>query len=43
MKRYLIERDIPKIGSFTRAQLRDISATSNGAIAKLAGKVEKAA
>ncbi len=40
MKRYLIERDIPKIGSFTRAQFRDISATSNGAIATLAGKVQ---
>jgi hypothetical protein len=40
MKRYLIERDIPNVGSLSRAQLRDLAATSNGAIAKLSGKVQ---
>ena len=40
MKRYLIERDIPGVGSLSRAQLKDLAATSNGAIAKLSGKVQ---
>ena len=40
MKRYLIERDIPGIGSMSSAQLKDIAAISNGALAKLAGKVQ---
>ena len=40
MKRFLIERDIPKVGSLSREQLKDLAATSNGAIAKLSGKVQ---
>ncbi len=40
MKRYLIERDIPKIGSLNRLQLKDLAATSNTALARLAGKVQ---
>jgi hypothetical protein len=40
MKRYLIERDIPNVGSLSRAQFKDLAATSNGAIVKLAGKVQ---
>lgn len=40
MKRFLIERDIPNVGSLSRAQLKDLAATSNGAIAKLSGKVQ---
>jgi len=40
MKRYVIERDIPKVGSLSRAQLKDLAATSNGALAKLSGKVQ---
>jgi hypothetical protein len=40
MKRYLIERDIPNVGSLTAAQLRDLAATSNSALAKLSGKVQ---
>ncbi len=40
MKRYLIERDIPNVGSLTAAQLRDLAATSNNALAKLSGKVQ---
>ena len=40
MKRYLIERDIPNVGKLNRMQLKEIAATSNGAIAKLSGKVQ---
>ena len=40
MKRYLIERDIPNVGSLGRTQLKEIAAASNGAIAKLSGKVQ---
>ena len=40
MKRYLIERDIPNVGSLTHAQLKDLAATSNNALAKLSGKVQ---
>jgi hypothetical protein len=34
MKRYLIERDIPKVGSLNRGQLKEL------ALSKLAGKVQ---
>jgi hypothetical protein len=40
MKRYLIERDIPNVGSLSCAQFKDLAATSNGAIVKLSGKVQ---
>ena len=40
MKRYLIERNIPGIGKMSREQLKEASATSNAALAKLAGKVQ---
>jgi hypothetical protein len=40
MKRYLIERDRPNVGSLTHAQLKDLAATSNKALAKLSGKVQ---
>jgi len=40
MKRYLIERNIPGVGRMNNAQLRDASATSNAALAKLSGKVQ---
>ena len=40
MKRYLVERDIPEIGSMSGAQPRDIAAISNDALTKLAGKVQ---
>lgn len=40
MKRYMIERDIPKVGSFERDQLRDASKTSNKALAQLAPQVQ---
>jgi Protein of unknown function (DUF4242) len=40
MKRYVIERDLPGVGPLHRAQLKDAAATSNDALAKLAGKVQ---
>lgn len=40
MKRYLIERNIPGVGGLNREQFKDASATSNAALAKLAGKVQ---
>lgn len=40
MKRYLIERDIPKVGSLSREESRCLAATSNAAITKLSGKVQ---
>src|SRR4051812_5923435 len=40
MKRYVIERDIPGVGSMNRLQLKEAAATSNGALDKLAGKAQ---
>ena len=40
MKRYVIEREIPKVGSFEKVQLRDASRTSNSALAQLAPRVQ---
>ncbi len=40
MKRYVIERDPPGVGSMNREQLKDAAATSNAALAKLAGKAQ---
>jgi hypothetical protein len=40
MKRYVIERNLPGVGKLDRAQLKDAAATSNGALAKLPGKVQ---
>jgi hypothetical protein len=40
MKRYVIERDLPGVGGMNRAQLKDAAATSNDALAKLAGKAQ---
>lgn len=40
MKRYVIERNIPGVGGLNGTQLKDASATSNAALAKLAGKVQ---
>jgi len=40
MQRYLIERDIPNIGRLNAAQLKDVAATSNRALAQLSGKVQ---
>ncbi|MCV2871203.1 DUF4242 domain-containing protein [Defluviimonas sp. WL0050] len=40
MRRFVIEREIPTVGSFDRGQLRDASRTSNDALAKLSPKVQ---
>jgi hypothetical protein len=40
MKRYLIEREIPGVGKLNGGQLKDAAATSNAALARLAGKVQ---
>jgi len=40
MKRYVIERNIPGVGKMTAEQLKQAAATSNGALAKLAGKAQ---
>jgi hypothetical protein len=40
MHRFVIERDIPSVGSFDPSQLRDASRTSNTALSKLAPRVQ---
>ena len=40
MRRYIIERDIPKIGSLERDQLREAAKTSNAALAQLGPDVQ---
>jgi hypothetical protein len=40
MKRYVIERDIPGVGSLNSQQLKEASATSNAALAKLPNQVQ---
>jgi hypothetical protein len=40
MKRYVIEREIPGVGAMGRDQLKTTAATSNDALAKLAGKAQ---
>ena len=40
MKRYVIEREIPGVGSLTRGQYKDVACTSNDALAKLSGKAQ---
>lgn len=40
MKRYLIERNISGVGSLNAQQLKNAAATSNAALAKLAGHAQ---
>ncbi|MBV9557387.1 MAG: DUF4242 domain-containing protein [Pseudolabrys sp.] len=40
MKRYVIERELPGVGSMDRAQLKDAATVSNGALNMLGGKVQ---
>ncbi|MDT8344920.1 MAG: DUF4242 domain-containing protein [Thermohalobaculum sp.] len=40
MNRYIIERDIPQVGSLERAELKGAAAKSNEALAQLAPKVQ---
>jgi len=40
MKRFLIERDIPAVGSLEREQLREAAKTSNGALRLLGPDIQ---
>jgi hypothetical protein len=40
MRRFVIERDIPKVGSFEREQLRGAAAKSNEVLAQLAPDIQ---
>jgi Protein of unknown function (DUF4242) len=40
MRRYIIERDIPQVGSLEREQLKGAAAQSNKALASLAPKIQ---
>jgi hypothetical protein len=40
LQKYIIERDIPKVGTFERDQLREAAKTSNAALAKLSPDVQ---
>ena len=40
MQRYIIERDIPEIGTFARDQLREAAAKSNEVLAQLAPDIQ---
>ena len=40
MKRYVIERDLPGVGSMDGKELSAAASTSNDALARLAGKVQ---
>jgi Protein of unknown function (DUF4242) len=40
MKRYVIERQIPGVGSLNAQQLKEAAVTSNAALAKLAGRAQ---
>jgi hypothetical protein len=40
MKRYVIEREIPEVGTLEREQLRGAAAKSNEALAQLAPKIQ---
>ena len=40
LRRYIIERDIPKVGSLEREQLRAASAKSNDALRQLAPDIQ---
>ncbi len=40
MKRYVIERELPGVGSLSPTQFKETAATSNDALAKLSGKAQ---
>jgi uncharacterized protein DUF4242 len=40
LRRYIIERDIPKVGSFEREQLRGAAAKSNAALHQLGPDIQ---
>lgn len=40
LQKYIIERDIPKVGTFERDQLREAAKTSNAALAKIGPDIQ---
>jgi Protein of unknown function (DUF4242) len=40
MRKYVIERDVPKVGTFEREQLRAAAKTSNAALAELGPDIQ---
>jgi hypothetical protein len=40
MRKYIIERDIPKVGTFEREQLRGAAAKSNEVLAQLGPEIQ---
>jgi len=40
MKRYVIEREVPGVGGLSAGELQGVAATSNDALAKLAGRAQ---
>ena len=40
MRKYIIEREIPKVGTLEREQLREVAKTSNAALAKLGTDIQ---
>jgi hypothetical protein len=40
MRKYIIERDIPKVGTFEREQLREAAKTSNSVLKELAPDIQ---
>jgi len=40
LRKYIIERDIPKVDTFERDQLREAARTSNAALAKLSPDIQ---
>jgi hypothetical protein len=40
LRRFVIERDIPKVGSFEREQLREAAAKSNGVLHQLGPDIQ---
>jgi Protein of unknown function (DUF4242) len=40
LKKYIIERNVPTIGSFDHTKMMGVAKTSNQALAQLGGKVE---
>lgn len=40
MKRFVIERHIPGVGQLGKGQFRELAAASNGAVTRLAGRVQ---
>ncbi|HET7849733.1 MAG TPA: DUF4242 domain-containing protein [Pseudolabrys sp.] len=40
MKRYVVERYIPNVGSLSAAQLKAVAETSNTAVAELPGQIQ---